>query len=126
MSNIIELHNIIMQHAQTIATLTDQIVSYVQTGQVPVQQTPKEEAPQYDTSLNGSDLVREHFRRGGGALYCFYDEESDADAIKDKCGSVVIRVQSDGRFVLASDNTYSYAVACDRHHKVLTASELLG
>lgn len=126
MSDIIELHNIIMQQAQTIAKLTHQIVSYVQTGQVPVQQTPKEAAPQYDTSLKGSDLVREHFRRGGGALYCFYDDSSDADAIDDDCGSVVTEVQADGQFVLASGNAYSYAVACDRHHKVLTASELLG
>ena len=125
MSDIIELHSIIMQQAQTIAKLTDQIVSYVQTGQVPVQQTPKEEAPQYDTSLEGSDLVREHFRRRGGELYCLYDDSSDAVAIDDDCGSVVTKVHSDGRFVIASGNAYSYAVACDRHHKVLTASELL-
>lgn len=126
MSDIKELHSIIMQQAQTIAKLTDQIVRYVQTGQVPVPQTPLEEAPQYDTSLEGSDLVREHFRRGGGALYCFYDDDSDADAIDDACGSVVTTVKADGRFVLTSGNAYSYAVACDRHHKVLTASELLG
>ena len=126
MSDIKELHSIIMQQAQTIAKLTDQLVSYVQTGQVLVPQTPLEEAPQYAISLEGSDLVREHFRRGGGALYCFYDDESDADAIDDDCGSVVAEVQADGRFVLASGNAYSYAVACDRHHKVLTASELLG
>ena len=130
MSDIKELHNIIMQQAQTIAKLTEQIVSYVQTGQVPVPQTPKEAAPQYDVNLKGSDLVREHFRRGGGKLLCFIDDGSDEEAIE--CGSErhVAGVEEDKQITdypfLTAGCNWKYAVACTPTGRVLTASELLG
>ena len=128
MSNTAELHAIVMQQAQTIAKLTDQLVSYVQAGHLPLEpNTPQEVVPQYDVNLKGSDLVREHFRRGGGALYCLYDDESDDNAIEDNCAQTVVRVCPDGKFEKDTGVVYAYAVACCRDSKrVLTASELLG
>lgn len=120
------LHSIIMQQAETIAKLTEQLVSYVGLTAVELATTPTE-APQYAESLKGSDLVREHFRRGGGDVYCLYDDDSDEEAIEDGCAQAVVKVRPDGQFELASGNPYKYAVACSRDkQRVLTASELLG
>lgn len=123
------LHSIIMQQAETIAKLTEQLVSYVGlTGLPPVLSPSSISAvPPYDVNLKGSDLVREHFRRGGGDVYCLYDDDCDADAIEDGCAQMIVRIRPDGQFELASGNPYKYAVACCPSTKrVLAASELLG
>lgn len=121
MSNNTELHQIVMQQAQVIAQLTEQLAASVgavsPTGAV----VPKD----YDDTLTGSDLVREHFRRGGGELPCYIDDRSDGKALDDDEVRLVSGYDSiRGRFI--SNCTWVYAVACADNGRVLTASELLG
>ena len=121
MSNNTELHQIVMQQAQIIAQLTEQLAASVgvvhPTGAV----VPK---GYYDT-LTGSDLVREYFRRGGDALHCYIDDKSDEAALDDGIIRLVTGYDvSRGRFI--SGCTWVCAVACDDDGNVLTADQLLG
>lgn len=81
----------------------------------------------YDDTLTGSDLVREHFRRGGGGLRCYIDDNSEARALADEEVRTVtgVEVNADFQFETGLSN-WRYAVACDDDGAVLTADQLLG
>lgn len=121
MSNNIDLHGIILQQAETISKLSQQLAAFVL--------NPKLEPKQvctYDPNLKGSDLVREHFRRGGGTIDCLRSDASDEHAIRHCVVNDVERIGRSGKFISSAGMPWNYAVACDKSGRVLTASELLG
>lgn len=112
----------IKQLAGVVAQLANIIISHYPTEVVG---TAKQGIPAFDPNLKGSELVREHFRRGGGELRCLIDDRSDSKAIEDGVTRLVRGYDVvSGRFLSA--NTWTHAVACDNSRRVLTASELLG
>lgn len=123
MSNNTELHQIIMKQAQVIVQLTEQLATSVGVVALDGTVVPKD----YDDTLTGSDLVREHFRRGGGSLKCFIDDSSDFGAIQDAEFRTVTELNTHSNFPFATAlSSWMYAVACDDDGNVLTADQLLG
>lgn len=123
MSNNTELHQIVMQQAQIIAQLTEQLAASVGA----VSPTGTVVTKDYDDTLTGSALVREHFRRGGGSLKCFIDDYSDASAIQDAEFRTVTELNLHSVYPFATAlASWMYAVACDEDGAVLTADQLLG
>lgn len=128
MSNNIDLHGIIMQQSETIAKLSAQLATFVLDERL-TRNVDEVQAvcqmPQYSEHLQGSELVREHFRRGGGELLCFVDDTSDDAAISDAHSELITGVGGDGRFKATTGSCWIHAVAVN-DACVLTASELLG
>lgn len=123
MSTNIDLHNIVIQQAQVIAQLTTQLAASVGV----VRPATKVARASYDPTLTGSDLVREHFRRGGGSLKCFIDDCSDAKAMQDADFRTVTEFNTHSSFPFVTAlASWMYAVACDEDGAVLTADQLLG
>lgn len=123
MSNNTELHQIVMQQAQIIAQLTEQLAASVGV----VSPTATVVTKDYDDTLTGSDLVREHFRRGGGSLKCFIDDCSDVKAMRDAEFRTVTELNTHSGFPFATAlSSWMCAVACDDDGNVLTEDQLLG
>lgn len=120
MSHYSELHAIIMQQGKLINKLMAVLPEY------PVSTQPNTVAGGVG-SLQGSDLVREYFRRGGTKpVLCFFDDISDGNAVTEGDTRYIVGLTPDGRFDTETGFHWICAVACNPNGAVLTASELLG